>query len=54
MAIDPEEFTPLADNEMRIGEEPLVGTIEPSNEWNKKRYNIVQEMWNEFRPRHKH
>ncbi|XP_039134179.1 uncharacterized protein LOC120271562 [Dioscorea cayenensis subsp. rotundata] len=54
MVVDPEEFTPLANNEMAIGEEPLVGTVEPSNEWTEKRDNLAQEMWHDFRRRREH
>ena len=44
MAIDPEEYAPLADDERPIGEEPLIGTIEASDEWTKRRDELAQEM----------
>ena len=50
MAIDPEEYTPLADDEMPMGKEPLIETVEGSNEWTKKRDELAQEMQNEFTP----
>ena len=39
--VDCKEYIPLKHNEVPIEEEPLVGTVEPSNEWIKKGDNFA-------------
>ena len=54
MVVNSEECTPLADDEVPVGDKPLIGIVEPSNVWTEKRDNLAQEMWNDFRPIHEH
>jgi hypothetical protein len=56
MALDLEEFTPFAEDEVPMGEETInvVGTIEPSNQWTQRRDAHAQEMFTEFGNRHGH
>ena len=53
MALDPEEFTPLAEDEVPVGEESInvIGTVEPSNEWTQMRDTLAQEMFVEWNDR---
>lgn len=55
MASDPEEFAPLAEDELPVGEEPIdvVETIEPSSQWTQGRDAHAQQMFTEFRNRHR-
>lgn len=53
MALDLEEFTPLAEDEVPVGEESInvIGTVEPSNEWTQMRDTLAQEMFVEWNDR---
>ena len=44
MTLDLEEFTPLAEDEVPVGEEPInvIGTVEPSNEWTQMRDTLAR------------
>jgi len=47
MEMDPEEFTPVAQDEVLVGEEPInvVGTIEPSIERTQMRDVLAEEIF---------
>ena len=53
MALDLEEFTPLVEDEVPVGEESInvIGTVEPSNEWTQMRDTLAQEMFVEWNDR---
>ncbi|XP_058733951.1 uncharacterized protein LOC131605633 [Vicia villosa] len=55
MTMDPEEFSPFAEDEVPLGEEAInvVETIEPSNQWTQRRDVHAQEMFTEWRNRHR-
>ena len=53
MEMDPEEFTPVAQDEVLVGEEPInvVGTIEPSIERTQMRDVLAEEIFIDQRNR---
>ncbi|XP_058783278.1 uncharacterized protein LOC131657951 [Vicia villosa] len=55
MTMDPEEFSPFAEDEVPLGEETInvVETIEPSNQWTQRRDVHAQEVFIEWRNRHR-
>ncbi|KAI4300254.1 hypothetical protein L6164_033651 [Bauhinia variegata] len=53
MTMDSEEFSPLTQDELPIGEEPInvIGTVESSNEWTQIRDTLAQDMFVEWNNR---